>query len=405
MLPSDSDSKLVVGQSPTTARQGRWGRLKRTWPGLLCLVGLLMLGLAPSTAGAARWPAPPGLAGIPKAWWSTLPGMSTGGKAAGATGGSTATTPPPASGAVAGASAGALPGTPFSGTMTDAAGSLTYLGYVPSTYQAGKAVPLVVSLHGCTQSGDDFRQLTRWDALAEAKGFIVVFPEQSTDHNRLKCWNFYQQAHMQRDAGEPSLIADITRMVQQRYTVDAHRTYVDGLSAGGAISSVMAATYPDLYAAAGIGSGCEYAATAACAGYKSADPAQAGQQAYKAMGSHARPMPVILFEGDQDTTVPPVNAQQLVQQWQTTNSLAGGGTGSSIAAQPSKVTRGQVPGGRAYTVTAYPGAQGSEMIQSWLVSGMGHAWSGGCGCQKYSDPAGPDETGAMYAFFMAHPMP
>jgi poly(hydroxyalkanoate) depolymerase family esterase len=290
--------------------------------------------------------------------------------------------------------------------MNDAAGSLTYVGYVPSTYQAGQAVPLVVSLHGCTQSGDDFRQLTRWDALAEAKGFIVVFPQQSTDHNRMKCWNFFQQAHMQRDAGEPSLIADITRMVQQRYTVDAHRTYVNGLSAGGAISSVMAATYPDLYAAAGIGSGCEYAAGAACAGYKSADPAQAGQQAYKAMGAHARPMPVILFEGDQDTTVPPVNAQQLVQQWQTTNSLAGGGTGSSIAAQPSKVTRGQVSGGRAYTVTSYPDGHGSgEMIQSWLVSGMGHAWSGGCGCQKYSDPAGPDETGAMYAFFMAHPMP
>jgi poly(hydroxyalkanoate) depolymerase family esterase len=268
-------------------------------------------------------------------------------------------------------------------------------------------VPLVVSLHGCTQTADVFRQLTRWDALAEAKGFIVVFPEQSKGNNNMNCWNFFQQGHMQRDKGEPSLIAGITQWVQQHYTVDSHRIYVNGLSAGGAMSSVMAATYPDLYAAAGVGSGCEYAATAACAGYKSADPVQAGQQAFQAMGQHARRMPVILFEGDQDTTVPPVNAQQLVQQWQLTDDMADDGVkNGSIPVQPTGVTHGTSPGGQAYTVTSYSDAPGGkELLQSWLVSGMGHAWSGGCSCEQYSDPAGPDETGAMYAFFMAHPMP
>jgi poly(3-hydroxybutyrate) depolymerase len=211
---------------------------------------------------------------------------------------------------------------------------------------------------------------------------------------------------MKRDGGEPSLIADITRWVQQHYTVDAHRTFVNGLSAGGAITSVMAATYPDLYAAAGVGSGCEYAATAACAGYKSADPVAAGKQAYQAMGQHARPMPVILFEGDQDTTVPPVNAQQLVEQWRVTNDLADDGAqNGSIPLRVSKVTHGQVPGGHPYTVTSYADGHGGELVQSWLVAGMGHAWSGGCSCAQYADTAGPDETAAMYTFFMAHPMP
>jgi len=263
-------------------------------------------------------------------------------------------------------------------------------------------VPLVVALHGCTQSADTFRQLTNWDRLAEAKNFIVVFPQQDANANYLRCWNFFLPADMNRGAGEPALIAGITRWVQQHYSVDAHRIYVAGLSAGGAMSSVMAATYPDLYAAAGIGSGCEYAATATCAGYRSADPVQAGRQAYSAMGSRARAMPVVVFQGDQDTTVPPINAQQLVQQWQTSDGLA---AKVSIQSAPTSITGGAVTGGHPYAVYHYDGGHGHELIQLWLVHGMGHAWAGGSVSQPYSDPSGPDETAAMYAFFATHPMP
>jgi poly(hydroxyalkanoate) depolymerase family esterase len=263
-------------------------------------------------------------------------------------------------------------------------------------------MPLVVALHGCTQSAEIFRQLTGWDKLAEAKRFIVVFPQQDSNANNLKCWNFFQAADMSRGGGEAALIAGMTQWVQQHYSVDVHRTYVAGLSAGGAMTSVMAATYPDVYAAAGIGSGCEYAATASCAGGKSADPVQAGQQAYSAMGSHARAMPVVVFEGDKDTIVPPINAQQAVQQWQTTDGLA---TKGSLPAAPTKTSNGTAPGGRAYTVSYYGDGHGNELIQSWLVIGMPHAWSGGSSSQQYSDPSGPDETAAMYAFFANHPMP
>jgi poly(hydroxyalkanoate) depolymerase family esterase len=286
----------------------------------------------------------------------------------------------------------------------NSAGSMTYKGYVPTSYKRGTAMPLVVALHGCTQSADDFSKLTHWDKVAEAKGFIVVFPEQSTDRNQLKCWNFFQAAHMQRGSGEPSLIAGVTKWVQDHYTVDAKRIYVNGLSAGGAMSSVMAATYPDLYAAAGIGSGCEYAAGAACAGYKGADPTQAGNQAYQAMGQYHRPMPVIVFQGDQDTTVPPINAQQIVQQWLVTDDLADDGVANgSIPSSPSGV-RSDRSATRVCTVTSYADGHSGQLIESWLVAGMTHAWSGGDATQKYSDAAGPDETGAMYAFFMAHPM-
>jgi poly(3-hydroxybutyrate) depolymerase len=202
------------------------------------------------------------------------------------------------------------------------------------------------------------------------------------------------------------MIAGVTKWVQQHYTVDSHRIFVNGLSAGGAMSSVMAATYPDIYAAAGVGSGCEYASTAACAGSKSADPVQAGNQAYQAMGQYHRPIPVIAFEGDQDTTVPPINAQQLVQQWQVTDDLADDGAANgSIPTAASGTRSGRSAAGSNYTTTSYADGHGTELIQSWLVAGMGHAWSGGCSCQQYSAPSGPDESSAMYDFFMAHPMP
>jgi poly(hydroxyalkanoate) depolymerase family esterase len=402
MLPYDTESRVSGGARPPTDPPPRVRRLRHTWPALVCLVTVLTFGLGAGSAVAAT--SPP-IWGVPwtwtPSWWHKGPTSSGPSKTpTPPSGGATTPAPPPST------TAGQLPGTVLSDTFTNSAGKLQYLGYVPSTYKPGTAMPLVVALHGCTQSAGMFRQLTRWDALAEAKGFIVVFPQQSKDDNSMKCWNFFQQNHMQRGQGEPAVIAGLTQFIQQHYTVDAHRIYVNGLSAGGAMSSVMAATYPDLYAAAGIGSGCEYAATAACAGYKSADPATAGQQAYQAMGQYARQMPVILFEGDQDTTVPPVNADQIVQQWQVTNDYAdGGGRDGSIPVQPTGVTRGTAPGGHPYTVTTYGDRGHKDLIQSWLVSGMGHAWSGGCSCEQYADPAGPDETGAMYAFFMAHPMP
>jgi poly(3-hydroxybutyrate) depolymerase len=124
------------------------------------------------------------------------------------------------------------------------------------------------------------------------------------------------------------------------------------------------------------------------------------------MGQYHRPMPVIVFQGDQDTTVPPINALQIVQQWLLTDDLADDAAANgSIPATVSGVIAGRSAGNQDYTMTSYSNGNGGDLIQSWLVAGMGHAWSGGCSCQKYSDPAGPDETGAMYAFFMAHPMP
>jgi poly(hydroxyalkanoate) depolymerase family esterase len=287
----------------------------------------------------------------------------------------------------------------FSGNYTNAAGTRSYQGYVPSTYRAGTPVPLVVVLHGCTESADAIRSLTQFDKLAEANNFIVVYPEQPQSANYLHCWNWFLPTDMQRGSGEPSIIAGITQWVQQHYSVDPKRTFVTGFSAGGAMTAIMGATYPDLYGAIGIGSGLQY-------GGPYIDPAKAGEQAYRAMGAQARVVPTLIFHGGKDTTVPVVSADQLMRQWQTTADWADdGASNSSIPTAPTTTRHEQVQNGQPYTVSDYLDGHGKELAQYWLVPDMNHAWSGGCMCAQYSDPSGPDESRAMYDFFVHHPMP
>jgi poly(hydroxyalkanoate) depolymerase family esterase len=294
---------------------------------------------------------------------------------------------------------GGATGGKFSGSFNNSAGTRSYQGYVPSTYKAGTAMPLVVVLHGCTESAADIESLTQFDKLAEANKFIVVYPEQPQSANYLHCWNWFLPTDMQRGSGEPSIIAGITQWVQKHYTVDAKRTFVTGFSAGGAMTAIMGATYPDLFAAIGVGSGLQY-------GGPYIDPVKAGLQAYQAMGSQARVVPNLIFHGVKDTTVPVADADQLMRQWQTTADWADDGkSNNSIPAAPASTRQGQVQNGQSYTVSDYVDSHGKELAQYWLVPDMTHAWSGGCTCAKYSDPSGPDESTAIWNFFVNHPMP
>ena len=140
-----------------------------------------------------------------------------------------------------------VPGRFISGSYANGAGIRTFKLYVPSRY-SGEALPLIVMLHGCTQSADDFAAGTRMNLLAEEQICLVLYPEQSSTANPSKCWNWFNRSDQQRDQGEPSLIAGMTRRIMRDYAVDARRVYVAGLSAGAAAAVIMGTTYPDLYA-------------------------------------------------------------------------------------------------------------------------------------------------------------
>ncbi len=291
------------------------------------------------------------------------------------------------------------------------AGSRPYFVYTPAHYQVGTAVPLLVMLHGCTQTPLDFATGTGMDQLADQHNFIVVYPQQTALYNSALCWNWYNPANQVRNSGEPAIIAGIVQTIEQdtaHWTIDTRRIYVEGISAGGALSVTLGAVYPDIFAAIGVHAGCEYQAATTPAGYIQVSrqggpaPVRQGQLAYAAMGDFARVVPTIVFHGTNDPIINVVNGDQVVQQWMQTDHLASRGTYTANFTHPTNTTPGQVAGGHAYTVFAWNDRRGNEIQEYWRIDGMGHAWSGGSFTGSYSDPQGPNASQATYAFLMKH---
>ena len=299
-------------------------------------------------------------------------------------------------------------------TYQGAAGSREYFVYTPANYQPDSTVPLVLMLHGCKQTPEDFAVVTQMNKLADVEQFIVVYPQQTSGDNREKCWNWFEPSDQSRGSGEPAILAGITQTVQRttdRWTIDPRRVYVAGLSAGGAMAVLLSAAYPDVFAAVGVHSGLEYKAATTVVGALLAmflqggpDPMQQGQQAHRAMGRLARVVPTIVFHGTRDLTVKLVNGDQVIRQWMETNRLASQGTYTAAFHRPSSTMPGQVPGGRSYTVNTWNDSFGNVVQAYWKVDGMDHAWSGGGTGKPFSDPSGPNASLAMHQFFLAHPL-
>ena len=298
----------------------------------------------------------------------------------------------PPGGAPGPATASAMPGGAqfLAETFSNPAGSRPYKLFVPSGYR-GQPVPLIVMLHGCTQSPDDFAAGTRMNEVAERHTCLVAYPGQTSSANMQKCWNWFNEADQRRGAGEPSLVAGITREVMRRYAVDPRRVFVAGLSAGGAAAAVLGETYPDLFAAVGVHSGL---ACGAARDMQSAFAAmQRGGTAPRAVGQRPRAVPAIVFHGDRDTTVNPRNGDAVAEQ---------AAAGASLRTETED---GQAAGGHAFRRTRRIDASGQVVVEQWVVHGAAHAWFGGSPAGSYTDPRGPDATGEMMRFFEEHPHP
>lgn len=288
-----------------------------------------------------------------------------------------------------------------------------YFVYTPANYQPGAPTPLIIMLHGCTQTPTDFAAGTEMNRLADQHQFIVAYPQQTSADNGYGCWNWFDPAHQARGRGEPARIIGIIEAIARQttqWTIDRQRIYAIGFSAGAAMAVTLGATYPDIFAAIGIHSGLAYQAAtnlkdvARVLRQGGPTPTQQGLVAHRAMGSFARVIPTIVFHGTRDSIVHPINGDQAIQQWLHTTTLASRGKDSLSFDQPTSTRVEEIPGGRAYTISTWKDSEKRETHEYWKITGMGHAWSGGSLRGSYTDPHSPNASRAMYEFFLKHPL-
>ena len=302
-----------------------------------------------------------------------------------------------------------------------ATGPRDYYVYESST-TAGGARPLVVFLHGCSQTARDAAIGTRWTELAERRDFVVAFPEQPASANGAQCWNWFLPEHQQRGAGEPAVIAGITEQVLAATGADRSRVYVAGISAGADMAMILGATYPDLFASVVGFAGCAYAT---CADVR-------GERAHAAQGARARVLPALLLQGTADPLNDVVMGETMATQWIGTNDLGDDGAANgSVPLEPTAVehhgldetalTGAGTPGDTCvrnrqfpcasglrangeypYSIEHHADPSGCDVVDFWLIHGLSHDYPGGDPAGSFTDPAGPDVTTASYDWMLRH---
>lgn len=280
-----------------------------------------------------------------------------------------------------------------SDVFASAGTSYPYRLYIPSAAGHGP-LPLIVLLHGCTQTATDFALGTAMNQLAEQEKCVVLYPEQLQRANSSRCWNWFEPRNQQRGSGEPGMIAALTQHVMAGRNIDANRVYITGLSAGGAMAAVVAGLYPDLFAAVGVHSGLPCGAAhdipSAFSVMRSGNPPRTQG---KPRGGTA--LPTIVFHGTADKTVHPDNGEHIV------NAAV-----KAVEASGKPLARSEVKhdGGGARTArrTRFLAEDGTPWVEHWEVASGPHGWSGGDTKGSYTDPTGPSASAAMLEFFLQH---
>jgi poly(hydroxyalkanoate) depolymerase family esterase len=242
-------------------------------------------------------------------------------------------------------------------------GGLRMLTYVPSNVPAD--APLVVVLHGCTQTAGGYDVGAGWSTLADRYGFVLLLPEQSASNNPNRCFNWFQDQDTRRDSGEAASIRAMIDTMIASHSIDRAKIFVTGLSAGGAMTSAMLAAYPDLFAGGAIVAGLPHGAAndvrtafSAMAGDFSGRDANWPAHVTRA-SSHSGPWPVVsIWHGSADATVASSNADAIIAQWRGVH---------GVDVQPSST--GMVDG---HARRAWKDDTGREVIEAYSIAGLGH---------------------------------
>jgi len=265
------------------------------------------------------------------------------------------------------------------------AGARRFLTYVPSTATEGLQ-GLVVMLHGCTQTPEDFAEGTRMNAMAETHRLVVVYPHQARGENAQSCWNWFRRGDQRRGRGEPAILSGLARSLADRHSVPDGAIFAAGLSAGGAMAAILGETYPDVFSAIGVHSGLP---VESAKDLPSAFAAMSGNPMPREAKDIDRVARTIVLHGSADGTVHPGNGHEIVRQVLQ--------RGPSITLQVDD--HGEIKG-RSYSRNVTTDPAGLVLAEHWEIAGLGHAWSGGSLSGSYTDPTGPDASAEMIRFFL-----
>jgi len=259
-------------------------------------------------------------------------------------------------------------------------GALLCRFYIPENLSPN--APLVIVLHGCTQSASAYNFGSGWSQLADEQGFALLFPQQQRSNNPNLCFNWFSATDVQRDCGEVFSIFQMIKTIVDRYQIDPTKIFITGLSAGGAMACAMLATYPELFAGGAIIAGMPYGSATSVAdafarmrgqGYPSDGSLGAILQE---ASSHQRPWPTIsVWQGSADATVDPINAKRIIAQWKTVHGVKG------ISAEEDVVDGSLRQIWRAQDERI--------VIESYVVPGMGHGTPLDTGGPKGVGSSGP----------------
>lgn len=276
----------------------------------------------------------------------------------------------------------------LSRTHRSTAGSRGYKLYLPASHPK-RPKGLILMLHGCTQSPDDFAAGTHMNALAEKHGLAVAYPAQTRGHNAASCWNWFKPGDQMRGVGEPAILASLARKLTKEFGLGRDAVFVAGLSAGGAMAAILADVYPEVFSAAGVHSGlARGAARDVLSAMSAMRNGGVPPQTIPTVSTPPETVRRIIFHGEADSTVHPSNAARIVAAAVGEN------------AKPTKVSKRSVRG-RNYTRSEFTGSDGRVVVDLWMIEGAGHAWSGGRAAGSYTDRHGPDASAQMIRFFLA----
>ena len=255
--------------------------------------------------------------------------------------------------------------------------------YIPARILA-EPRSLLVMLHGCTQTPEDFAAATRMNQLAEQNGFIVAYPAQPKSANPSACWNWFNPQNQTRGMGEAAVIAALAQSLIAEFRIDPQRVFVAGLSAGGAMAAIMGALYPDIFSGVGIHSGLPH---------RSASDVVSALAAMRGQGTPAvepyvtaASIPTIVFHGSADRIVHPSNGARIIDAHVGNREIHNGTTSDG--------------NGRSFRRMITRDHNGVVKAEYWVIEGGGHAWSGGSHDGSFADPLGPDASREMVRFFL-----